>query len=419
MKKTVRLVMKTRTILLLIPINTTLMLSLAPLFATKTFITTFIKTPSCSSSVTNTFCFFRRGRLRSAHTIQRTRDEGFFSMGALVSRDGTNSSSNTKTNYSFTNEKKRQRGGGKKKTLTTEKTIVSAAAQASKSNDNDDNENDDELLKTPTKKKKTKKTTNNVKHERAPPKNWEECLAKIKQMRKNGPLAPVDTMGCEKIAETSDEKQKRYRTLISAMLSSQTKDQINHATMNKLIALNKDTAEGILNTTEDDLDEIIHQVGFHRNKAKYLRAAAKICVEKYGGDIPPDLESLVELPGVGPKMGHLIMNVGWEKPSGICVDVHVHRITERLGWVSESCAVTNAGSPRKRTPEDTRVALENWLPKDEWVEINPLLVGFGQLYCTPLRPKCSECDVADLCQNAFRDAATPTKKKNNLKSSKN
>ena len=390
------------------------MLSLAPLFATKTFITTFIKTPACSS-VTNTFCFFRRGRLRSA-TIQRTRDERFFSMGAMVSRDGTNSSfSNTKTNYSFTNEKKRQRGGGKKKTLTTEKTIVSAAAQASKSNDNDENEDDDELLKTPT-KKKTKKTTNNVKHERAPPKNWEECLAKIKAMRKNGPLAPVDTMGCEKIAETSDEKQKRYRTLISAMLSSQTKDQINHATMNKLIALNKDTAEGILNTTEDDLDEIIHQVGFHRNKAKYLRAAAKICVEKYGGDIPPDLESLVELPGVGPKMGHLIMNVGWEKPSGICVHVHVHRITERLGWVSESCAVTNAGSPRKRTPEDTRVALENWLPKDEWVEINPLLVGFGQLYCTPLRPKCSECDVADLCQNAFRDAATPTKKKNNLKS---
>ncbi|CAL6295567.1 unnamed protein product [Bathycoccus prasinos] len=338
-------------------------------------------------------------------------------MGAMVSKmDGTKSSfSNTKTNYSFTNEKKRERGGGKKKTLTT---IVSAA-QGAKSNDPVDNDDNDELLKTPTKKKKTNKTTNNVKHERAPPKNWEECLAKIKQMRKNGPLAPVDTMGCEKIAETSDEKQKRYRTLISAMLSSQTKDQINHATMNKLIALNKDTAEGILNTTEDDLDEIIHQVGFHRNKAKYLRAAAKICVEKYGGDIPPDLESLVELPGVGPKMGHLIMNVGWEKPSGICVDVHVHRITERLGWVSESCAVTNAGSPRKRTPEDTRVALENWLPKDEWVEINPLLVGFGQLYCTPLRPKCSECDVADLCQNAFRDAATPTKKKNNLKSSKN
>ena len=324
-------------------------------------------------------------------------------MGGRVSKmDGRTSSSNTKTNYSFTNEKKRERG---------------AAAQAFKSNDVENDEND-ELLKTPTKKKKTK-TTNNVKHERAPPKNWEECLAKIKKMRKNGPLAPVDTMGCEKIAETDDEKQKRYRTLISAMLSSQTKDQINHATMNKLIALNKDTAEGILNTTEDDLDEIIHQVGFHRNKAKYLRAAAKICVEKYGGDIPPDLESLVELPGVGPKMGHLIMNVGWEKPSGICVDVHVHRITERLGWVSESCAVTNAGSPRKRTPEDTRVALENWLPKDEWVEINPLLVGFGQLYCTPLRPKCSECDVADLCQNAFRDAATPTKKKNNLKSSKN
>ena len=84
--------------------------------------------------------------------------------------------------------------------------------------------------------------------------------------------------------------------------------------MNKLIALNKDTAEGILNTTEDDLDEIIHQVGFHRNKAKYLRAAAKICVEKYGR-YSSDLESLVELLA-GPKMGHLIMNVGWENRAG-------------------------------------------------------------------------------------------------------
>ena len=120
-------------------INTPLMLSLAPLFATKTFITTFIKTPSCSSSVTNTFCFFRlRGRLRSAHTIQTRRDERFFSMGAMVSKmGGTKSSfSNTKTNYSFTNEKKRERGGGKKKTLTT---IVSAAQAAKSNDDNDDN----------------------------------------------------------------------------------------------------------------------------------------------------------------------------------------------------------------------------------------------------------------------------------------
>ena len=379
---------------------------------TKTPATIFTTTAS-TTSTTSSFCSHHRRF-----------------MGSMVSRYQKSSSSSppssSKQQQPSTNEKKRQRGGGGGsvgnakggRTLTT--TTATAATAAS----NDDNSKSDEkkkkkngekakeeeaveaVLKTPTKKKTT---SNNVKHESSPPKNWEETLRKIKEMRKNGPLAPVDTMGCEKIAETDDKKQKRYRTLISAMLSSQTKDQINHATMNKLIALNKDTAEGILNTTEDELDEIIHQVGFHRNKAKYLRAAAKICIEKYGGDIPPDLESLVELPGVGPKMGHLIMNVGWEKPSGICVDVHVHRITERLGWVSESCAVTSAGSPRKRTPEDTRIALEKWLPKDEWVEINPLLVGFGQLYCTPLRPKCSECDVADLCQNAFRDA-TPMKK---------
>lgn len=389
----------------------------ARLFAFSSSIT-FTKTPATIFATT-------------ASTTSTTTTSSFCShhrrfMGSMVSRYRHQKSSSSKQQPS-TNEKKRQRGGGGsvgnakgRRTLTTTTTTAAAATAVS----NDDNSKSDEkkknkngkkakeeeafeaVLKTPTKKKTT---SNNVKHESSPPKNWEETLRKIKEMRKNGPLAPVDTMGCEKIAETDDKKQKRYRTLISAMLSSQTKDQINHATMNKLIALNKDTAEGILNTTEDELDEIIHQVGFHRNKAKYLRAAAKICIEKYGGDIPPDLESLVELPGVGPKMGHLIMNVGWEKPSGICVDVHVHRITERLGWVSESCAVTSAGSPRKRTPEDTRIALEKWLPKDEWVEINPLLVGFGQLYCTPLRPKCSECDVADLCQNAFRDA-TPMKK---------
>jgi endonuclease III len=285
----------------------------------------------------------------------------------------------------------------------------------------DDDDDDDEVFSTPKKKKKKKtaaeetdarkdatsfKTPNTprVKLAQDPPKNWAKTLEKIKEMRKDGPLAPVDTMGCEKIADVKDKKTKRYRTLISAMLSSQTKDQINHAAMNRIIERGIDSAEGMLRTEEDDLDQLIIPVGFHRNKARYLRAAAKICLEKYDGDIPETLEGLLELPGVGPKMGHLIMNVGWEKPSGICVDVHVHRITERLGWVDEKCAIRQDGtSPRKRTPEDTRVSLESWLPKEEWVEINPLLVGFGQLTCLPLRPKCDRCAVNALCENAFRD----------------
>jgi endonuclease-3 len=118
------------------------------------------------------------------------------------------------------------------------------------------------------------------------------------------------------------------------------------------------------------------------NTGKFLRATAKICVEEYGGDIPPDVEGLLALPGVGPKMAYLVMNVGWGVSSGICVDTHVHRISERLGWVPAVALGVN-GTPRKnRTAEDTRKCLEGWLPQAEWVDINPLLVGHGRAVCS-------------------------------------
>lgn len=259
------------------------------------------------------------------------------------------------------------------------------------------------------------------------PDGWEKTLETIKRWRAEGPRAAVDTMGCEKIADVEGEaeggdtaKYRRYLTLTSAMLSSQTKDEINHAAMARLRA-HGCTPENILNTDEDALDALINPVGFHRRKAQYLRATAKILLEQYGGDIPPSVETLCALPGVGPKMAYLVMNVGWGEPTGICVDVHVHRISERLGWVPEHVLGKN-GSPRKKTPEDTRAALESWLPKDEWIEINPLLVGFGQLTCTPLRPKCHECPLArdGSCPSAFKESpASPSsaskKRKINLK----
>ena len=103
-------------------------------------------------------------------------------------------------------------------------------------------------------------------------------------------------------------------------------------------------------------------------------------------------------------MAYLVMNVGWGVAAGICVDVHVHRIAERMGWVPP-VAYSASGTPRKtRTPEDTRVCLESWLPEEEWVEINPLLVGHGQLTCTPRAPKCGECLVNALCPSAFAES---------------
>ena len=247
----------------------------------------------------------------------------------------------------------------------------------------------------------------------APPSDWRETLAIIKRMRAVGG-APVDTMGCEKISEdvAEDARGRRFVVLVSAMLSSQTKDPITHAATARLVA-HGCTPENIAATSEEVLDELITPVGFHARKAQYLKRAAKMCVDEHGGDIPPTVEALMALPGVGPKMAYLVMNVGWGVAAGICVDVHVHRIAERLGWVP-SVATGENGSPKKnRTPEDTRVALEGWLPREEWVEINPLLVGHGQLTCTPRAPKCAECELsggggglgdgkgAALCPSAF------------------
>jgi len=257
------------------------------------------------------------------------------------------------------------------------------------------------------------------------PDGWEKTLETIKRFRAAGPPAAVDSMGCEKIADVEgdtvdDDRYRRYLTLTSAMLSSQTRDEINHAAMGRLRA-HGCTPARVAATDEDALDALLNPVGFHRRKAQYLRATAKILLEEYDGDIPRSVEALCALPGVGPKMAYLVMNVAWRQPTGICVDVHVHRISERLGWVPPT-AIGKNGSPRKKTPEDTRAALESWLPREEWIDVNPLLVGFGQLTCTPLRPKCGECPLAadGSCPSAFKEStpnpkpkasSTPAKKK--------
>ncbi|CAG8513237.1 1066_t:CDS:2 [Funneliformis mosseae] len=117
---------------------------------------------------------------------------------------------------------------------------------------------------------------------------------------------------------------------------------------------------------------------------------AKVCKEEYDNDIPDTVEGLMKLPGVGPKMAYLCMQVAWKQNQGIGVDVHVHRISNRLGW----CKTEKVG------PENTRQSLESWLPRSLWREINPIFVGFGQTTCLPRYPKCSSCPVSDMCPSA-------------------
>nr|XP_031303455.1 endonuclease III-like protein 1 isoform X5 [Camelus dromedarius] len=127
-----------------------------------------------------------------------------------------------------------------------------------------------------------------------------------------------------------------------------------------------------------------------KNKVKYIKQTSAILQQRYGGDIPASVAELVALPGVGPKMAHLAMAVAWGTVSGIAVDTHVHRIANRLKWTKKAT----------KSPEATRTALEEWLPRELWSEINGLLVGFGQQTCLPVHPRCQACLNRALCPAA-------------------
>ncbi|XP_062913577.1 endonuclease III-like protein 1 [Mobula hypostoma] len=221
------------------------------------------------------------------------------------------------------------------------------------------------------------------------PEHWREQLDNIREMRKDR-SAPVDHMGAEQCFDrTAAPEVMRYQVLLSLMLSSQTKDQVTFAAMKQLREHGL-TVENILRTDDKTLGELIHPVGFWRNKVRYIKQTTAILKEQYGGDIPNTVSELLRLPGVGPKMAHLAMKLAWNVVSGICVDTHVHRITNRLQWLQKET----------RTPEETRLALEDWMPRDLWSETNWLLVGFGQQICLPVNPRCSGCLNRDICPAA-------------------
>jgi endonuclease-3 len=148
------------------------------------------------------------------------------------------------------------------------------------------------------------------------------------------------------------------------------------------------------------LNAFINKVGFHNLKTKYIKQTAELLREKWNSEIPDSIEGLVSLPGVGPKMAYLTMSAAWGRDEGIGVDVHVHRITNLWGWNDT------------KQPEQTRAALESWLPKDKWHDINNLLVGFGQTICLPVGRKCGDCKLAEkgLCPSAVVAKKTKIKK---------
>ncbi|KAH8722578.1 DNA glycosylase [Phaeosphaeriaceae sp. PMI808] len=232
-----------------------------------------------------------------------------------------------------------------------------------------------------------------------PPANWEEIYALTREMR-NENVAPVDTMGCASLADRSQSpRDQRFQTLVALMLSSQTKDTVTSVAMKGMQDKMPGgfNLESVLALEPTALNAFINKVGFHNLKTKYIKQTAEILRDKWNSEIPDSIEGLVSLPGVGPKMAYLTMSAAWGRDEGIGVDVHVHRITNLWGW------------HKTQQPEQTRVALESWLPKEKWHDINNLLVGHGQTICLPVGRKCGDCKLADrgLCPSA---AVTKTKK---------
>ena len=174
-----------------------------------------------------------------------------------------------------------------------------------------------------------------------------------------------------------------FRILIGCLLSLRTKDDTTAGASARLFAL-ASTPAGILALSTDAIERAIYPVGFYRTKARVLHRVCRDLLDRFDGQVPSDLDALLTLHGVGRKTANLVVTFGFELP-GICVDTHVHRITNRLGFV------------RTRTPEQTEMALRRRLPPRHWIALNDLLVAFGQNLCHPTSPHCSICPVVAAC----------------------
>jgi len=175
-----------------------------------------------------------------------------------------------------------------------------------------------------------------------------------------------------------------FRTLISCILSLRTQDKTTHAASMKLFEL-ASTPEEMVRLSEETIREAIYPVGFYKRKALVILDVCRDLIQRFGGKTPDDLDDLLTLKGVGRKTANLVVTVGFNKP-GICVDTHVHRISNRWGYV------------KTKNPDQTEMALRKKLPKQYWIEFNDLLVPYGQNLCTPTSPRCSVCAIYEFCR---------------------
>lgn len=186
----------------------------------------------------------------------------------------------------------------------------------------------------------------------------------------------------EKIAK--DQREDAFQVLISTMLSAQTRDSVTHAASLRLFHVAR-TPRTMAKLAVREIERLIHPVSFYRTKAIHVKRTCEQIVERYSGRVPATMEELLTLPGVGRKTANLVLILAHRSVENICVDTHVHRISNRLGWVAT------------RTPEQTEHALYRVASRRWWPIINLYLVTWGQNVCRPLYPLCLSCEIADLC----------------------
>ena len=205
--------------------------------------------------------------------------------------------------------------------------------------------------------------------------DWDIIFSELNRVKDSVQLPSVSLIG--------EESRNPYRILVSTIISLRTKDDLTLSASRKLFAEAPDL-ESLNRLPEDHIARIIYPAGFYRVKAGNLKKISSILLSDHHGEIPSDLQTLLSLPGVGLKTANLVLSLGFGVPA-ICVDTHVHRISNRMGWIST------------KKPDDSVGALEKVLPEKYWIPVNELLVLYGQQICTPQSPRCSQCALTVHC----------------------
>jgi len=193
----------------------------------------------------------------------------------------------------------------------------------------------------------------------------------------------VETLQIPIVGKIAGENDP-FKVLISTMLSLRTKDATTEQACSRLFAM-ASSPEVMIRIPVQKIEKAIYPVGFYKTKALNIKNVCTILLQRYEGNVPSEIENLLALPGVGRKTANLVLILGFDK-MGICVDTHVHRITNRWGYVAT------------RTPDETELKLRDILPRRYWKRINDYLVPYGQSICTPVSPFCSKCRLLIYCE---------------------